>query len=340
MKTTLSFLTPLWTADASKTTRRAVGTGLIGGLRWWYETLVRGLGGWACDPSDANTRCPPGGTAATPQDLCPACQLFGATGWARTFTLALDDHTQTRYPPTGRDRVKTDGGRLNRDDKPSAWYFPPGRSDGLTLTLLPRRPDDSETIPLLLGLLEFIRRNAALGAKTGLGYGLFAWESVPAELPAAQEWVQNLAARAAAGRRGPSGCWPNLQEMFFAEVKLKQAWRPEDFVNFKYDLRAAFRTGNIPSSLRHFLLGKVSRNANQATKIKMALLPDRRTLRLWGWVPNSLPGGFPRENAMEILYKQVGRLGRLSRWREFRSARDTVKTCNDAGDYLRSLMEG
>lgn len=44
MKTALRFLPPLWTADAGKTPQRAVGTGLIGSLRWWYEALVRGLG--------------------------------------------------------------------------------------------------------------------------------------------------------------------------------------------------------------------------------------------------------------------------------------------------------
>ncbi len=33
-------------------------TGIIGSLRWWYEAVVRGLGGYACDPSDAKCRVP------------------------------------------------------------------------------------------------------------------------------------------------------------------------------------------------------------------------------------------------------------------------------------------
>ncbi len=343
MHVTLRLTTPLWTADASKQTRRAVGTGIIGSLRWWYEAIVRGLGGWACDPTDADARCPPRNAKVTPENvptvLCPACQLFGATGWAKTFTLAVTDHTQPDYPPTGRGQVRTTGGRLNRWRKPSAWYFDPGRSGTLALTILPRRPGDTETLPLLLGLLEFIRRNAALGAKTGLGYGLFDWKTPPSTLPTVDAWVEMLADRASTGRRGPSRRWPDLREMFFVQVSLKKAWSSSDFVNFKYDLRAAFRSSGIPAQVRHFLLGQVSRSDNQATKIKMALLPDKRTLRLWGWVPNNLSPKFSRNHAMSILHKQITGLGSVSHWREFNSKRDTKARYTDGLDYLRSLME-
>ena len=344
MQVKLNFVTPLWTADASKGARRIVGTGLMGSLRWWYEALVRGLGGWACDPTDADTRCPPSGATVTPDNvsdvLCPACQLFGATGWAKTFTLVPGDGTRPGYPPTGRSRVQTTGGRLNRQNKPSAWYFDPGRSGTLTITILPRRPDDIETILLLLGLLEFIRHNAALGAKTGLGYGLFEWGDSPPNLPAANEWVEMLATKASSGRHGPANHrWPDLRRMFFAEVDLRREWEPTDFVNFKYDLRAAFRGSGIPDDLRHFLLGKVSRSANQATKIKMALLPDKRTLRLWGWVPDNLPDGFSRSRAMGILHRRVNGLGQVSRWREFDSKRDTRAQYTNGLDYLRTLVE-
>ena len=374
MHVTLRLTTPLWTADASKQTRRAVGTGIIGSLRWWYEAIVRGLGGWACDPTDADARCPPRNAKVTPENvstvLCPACQLFGATGWAKTFTLFTTEctppklirstkrdrngHTRLEYPsdaypPTGKGKVHTTGGRLNRWGKPSAWYFDPGCYGTLALTLFPRRPGDTETLPLLLGLLEFIRRNAALGAKTGLGYGLFDWKTPPSTLPTADAWVEMLADRASTGRRGPSRRWPDLREMFFAQVSLRNDGREpkdkdedkdKDFVNFKYDLRAAFRGSGIPAPVRHFLLGQVSRSDNQATKIKMALLPDKRTLRLWGWVPDHLPGGFSRNHAMSILHKQITGLGSVSHWREFNSKRDTKARYTDGPDYLRSLMEG
>ena len=57
MKLVLEFETPIWTADATKDARNVEGTALLGSLRWWYEALVRGLGGWACDPAGDNERC-------------------------------------------------------------------------------------------------------------------------------------------------------------------------------------------------------------------------------------------------------------------------------------------
>jgi CRISPR type III-B/RAMP module RAMP protein Cmr1 len=32
-------------------------TGIIGSLRWWYDALVRGMGGYACDPTSDEDRC-------------------------------------------------------------------------------------------------------------------------------------------------------------------------------------------------------------------------------------------------------------------------------------------
>ena len=44
-------LTPLWTGDVDRECKSIKETGIIGSLRWWYEALVRGLGGYACDPT-------------------------------------------------------------------------------------------------------------------------------------------------------------------------------------------------------------------------------------------------------------------------------------------------
>lgn len=52
----ISFTTPLWSADATRQAHRVECTGLVGSLRTWYEALVRGVGGWACDPTGTD-RC-------------------------------------------------------------------------------------------------------------------------------------------------------------------------------------------------------------------------------------------------------------------------------------------
>jgi CRISPR type III-B/RAMP module RAMP protein Cmr1 len=52
MDITLETLTPIWTGDhTGKKCEELKLTGLTGSIRWWYEAMIRGLGGWACDPT-------------------------------------------------------------------------------------------------------------------------------------------------------------------------------------------------------------------------------------------------------------------------------------------------
>jgi len=83
MEITLKTLTPLWTGGIDQTTDRLHETGLLGSLRWWYEALVRGLGGYACDPTSED-RCPD-----KDGNRCVVCELFGCTGWAHKFRLQI-----------------------------------------------------------------------------------------------------------------------------------------------------------------------------------------------------------------------------------------------------------
>lgn len=105
LQITLKTLTPLWTGGVDQTADRLHETGIIGSLRWWYEALVRGLGGYACDPTgeDPQARCEFDAKAyeqakkdgktekeainAGLHNVCPVCYLFGTTGWARLFQL-------------------------------------------------------------------------------------------------------------------------------------------------------------------------------------------------------------------------------------------------------------
>jgi len=73
-------LTRIWTGDENRENTTLRETGIIGSLRWWYEALIRGLGGTACDPT--NTEC-------KEENHCDACELFGCTGWARKFRLEI-----------------------------------------------------------------------------------------------------------------------------------------------------------------------------------------------------------------------------------------------------------
>ncbi|RKQ84652.1 type III-B CRISPR module RAMP protein Cmr1 [Brockia lithotrophica] len=85
-------LTDIWTGDANGKGNRFIPTGLMGSIRWWFEVLVRGLGGKACDPTDGRVRCPNHGKRPNEADHhCVVCELFGCTGWARKFRLMVLD---------------------------------------------------------------------------------------------------------------------------------------------------------------------------------------------------------------------------------------------------------
>jgi len=104
-------LTPLWTGGV-ETGRmgRIQETGIIGSLRWWYEAIVRGLGGNPYDPTSEgpNANCCPREIDGR-DEFCPVCQLFGATGCLRKFRLRMGDgkalfnaNTRNILIPSGR----------------------------------------------------------------------------------------------------------------------------------------------------------------------------------------------------------------------------------------------
>ncbi len=85
-------LTHIWTGDAEGNPGRTINTGLLGSIRWWFEVLVRHLGGSACDPTRNGNPCPDPRKEPTEQGHhCVVCELFGCTGWARKFRFDVLD---------------------------------------------------------------------------------------------------------------------------------------------------------------------------------------------------------------------------------------------------------
>ncbi len=105
MEIKIKTLTPLWTGDVNRECKTLKETGIIGSLRWWYEALIRGLGGYACDPTSDkvlfkkcelnqekfNKAIKSGKPIqeALDEQICPACQLFGCTGWGRKIRMEI-----------------------------------------------------------------------------------------------------------------------------------------------------------------------------------------------------------------------------------------------------------
>jgi CRISPR-associated protein Cmr1 len=141
-------LTGIWTGNAEGKNERLITTGLLGSIRWWYEVLVRGLGGYACDPtSDAGNRCPGKDKGKTKKYYekgvrCAVCELFGCTGWSRKFRFEVLDESGEPFT-----------GPIFKDNK-------------FTLRFVPLRPIAPEEWALLDLTLRLISGYGAIGGKT------------------------------------------------------------------------------------------------------------------------------------------------------------------------------
>lgn len=129
----LSAKTDLWTGDADREPKRLITTGLLGSIRWWFEVLVRGLKGNACDPT--RKQC-------EGRNHCVVCELFGCTGWARKFRFEV----------------------LDKDGNVQAAQIEKEQNFGLRF--IPLRPIRVEEWALLDATLHLIAGYGAIGGKT------------------------------------------------------------------------------------------------------------------------------------------------------------------------------
>ncbi|HDM76646.1 MAG TPA: type III-B CRISPR module RAMP protein Cmr1 [Deltaproteobacteria bacterium] len=169
MNVRIRTLTPLWTGGVDGTMDKIHETGIIGSLRWWYEAIVRGLGGEACDPTGKG-KCEysPKNNRSPEEQLCPACYVFGTTGWKRRFRLEIvEDKTTPIWEPPDRTL------NIRPPNRTRGWYLLPGRMGNLSLKFT----GDSKVLSLIAGLLLFLEKWGNLGAKPQLGYGVFAIEN-------------------------------------------------------------------------------------------------------------------------------------------------------------------
>lgn len=140
----LQALTPIWTGGVNGQPTDLHPTGILGSLRWWYEVLVRGLGGKACDPTLEGVRCPDKNIKELdkPGHHCVVCELFGCTGWARKFRLMVLD----------------ENGQVIQNQIQAGQTF--------ILRFVPLRPIRDEEWCLLDATLRLIADYGAIGGKT------------------------------------------------------------------------------------------------------------------------------------------------------------------------------
>lgn len=344
MELKIKTLTPLWTGGAETgKVDRIHETGILGSLRWWYEAIVRGLGGEACDPSqggclfDAEKYAKSKATDKCQRQrlreagLCDVCQVFGATGWRRRFRLTIVDAT---VPDNSvRPRI-----RVEKDQHTSTWYFPENQNDkprSGTLTLLIQSLDSDFEPEIIAGLIQFIAEWAAIGARAQMGFGVIELADGRTDTQPFYNWVVS-----SAGSK-PYPDLPSLRNIFLARIAPKDSgqFSDQDTFNLKHDLRRLFADNQ---QVRHFIMGTV-RGQRIATKVKMSRPYDNgREMRVWGWIPeqaNVCQGSWDRNAVVKAIHQHLQTHYNLQVWREMNSARDSVTPNNgDAKTLLGSLL--
>lgn len=295
-------LTPIWTGDEGRKNTTLRETGIIGSLRWWYEALMRGLGGTACDPTKTNCK----------DSLhCDTCELFGCTGWARKFRLETNFSTTISELSIGtreKRKVRNNWIYLKRN---VAGFI----SDGsIALTFIPLREISKNEWGLLNATIKIIGDYGAIGAHTSQGNGVI--KIVENNLPEQMHKI-NISELKKSDKNVNN--YPNLNNYFFykfhlkfkediSEVIKKKAfwthnfdqrdfndnnwetlWKNYHLLPIAFHIRDAARHFEVDRKKRHDIFGELGNGSK--VFVSHGYKIDEKTVefRVWGYdVGNSL----------------------------------------------------
>jgi len=327
----LQTLTPLWTGAADRSCESLKLTGLLGSLRWWFEVLVRGMEYYACDSTSEN-KCKneikhPEDLYRFPNQVCPACFLFGATGWRKRFTVTLNSSFIRPYS----DKIKVKIGEKSKE-----WHYYPGLIGTATLTFYFKsyEPFNEYLKSTLKILLTLIQNYGMLGAKTALGYGVVSFIDLYSS-NLQDDWNKFnsfLNCFKNFKHKNNDKVIPTLNDMFFAKFKITNndiatslnkiekffetdtqsdlnALKNSNWIFISPFVRKKIRKIFNKKEERHFLMGKVSRDYTTFSAIQVShgyINPESEDLefKINGWLPEEIPykrQRIDRDNALEHL---------------------------------------
>lgn len=319
----LKTLTPLWTGGATTgKVDRLRETGILGSMRWWFEVLVRGVGGCVSDSVGDDK----GGldlkqyNALSPEEkqdrlklreagLCDVSYLFGTTNWKRRFRLEIIDdrtlHDRSVLRLIELKDVGCENPHRKGNNKNPKWYFPDHerdkpRSGTFALKIVPL--DSSFDPNIIAGLIQFMADWAALGSRPQMGFGIVELFDGRHDTRPLFDYLKELAS----DRTYPG--YPSLKNCFFMRLKKKDGskFKEEDTFLLKCDLRRQFGDEVIGSKARHCIMGSTDEKPVIASKIKMSrqyLENDISTIRFWGWIPVISP--YPEPHGVWIPTREV-----------------------------------
>jgi len=292
-------LTSIWTGDENRKNTTLRETGIIGSLRWWYEALVRGLEGSACEPTSdkKDEKCPDKNGKH-----CDACELFGCTGWARKFRLEVEFNNT--IPDVW---IGTREKRRNQYLKRNIAGFISDRT--INLKFIPLREITQNEWALLNKTLQIIADYGALGAHTSQGNGVI--KIIENNLPCRDKKPEKLK------KSDNSVELPNMDNFFFYKFHIefkedisklidnevfwthasdhgfkddfgswKKLWNDYHFLPIAFHIRDAIRLLESDRSKRHIIFGIGGGDAQGSRVfVSHAYRIDDKTVevRCWGY---------------------------------------------------------
>lgn len=150
MEFRLKALTDIWTGGVQGRPDYLHLSGIKGSLRWWYEALVRAFDSWACNPIGGggcsldwkSTDIDSNSHAKVKKKMCPACYLFGCTGWSGKLILRITKVDSTVFT----ERIKS--------------------GDAFILKFIERKEVEEPERKLVTMTLKLIVDYGAIGGKT------------------------------------------------------------------------------------------------------------------------------------------------------------------------------
>ncbi len=322
MRIKLKTLTPIWTGGVEKYCDRIHETGIIGSIRWWYEAIVRGLGGNVCNIIEAETSCPT--KDASGNKYCDVCELFGATGKSRAFRLEIDEVDEECGSLTQDEYDKKKPINIRPSKRTRGWFTGAGRYtiDGtfININIVNLRDSEDSLSSKLIPVFKLINNWTAIGSRTQHGFGVVKITDDQGNdlegpedfsLPAAKEDIRYL---------------PNIKDFFFTRLNIfpknEDDWMNDidglkNTMTANPDLRRYIpyldqRIEKMPNSIpiapavknwlrftffptfkknkncEQFVFGKSINKDKQASKISVSdayKVGDKWEFRIWGWLP-------------------------------------------------------
>jgi len=213
MEIRLRTLTPLWTGGVNGECTKLRETSILGSLRWWFEAIVRGFGGYACDPT-SNVKCEYNGDL---KDICAACELFGTTGWARRFRLRINEDTLSEIKPAFIVRTR-DG------EEHKGWFLGKEDSGGVLGNFTIEIYETDGKCKDLVSLLLHLSSLWGIGAKTQDGFGIcgFSGDYRIGNAISQIKYLVDNNQDCQGNKSYGNGILPSLEDFFFVKVVIKE----------------------------------------------------------------------------------------------------------------------